>query len=185
VGVLKPWKGTIALDGEEVSGLEPGKLLRKGLTVVPQGRRVFPRMSVEENLEMGGYLLGRHALADRIEAIFSEFPLLRDRRRQLAGTMSGGEQTLLCIARSLLLRPKLLMLDEPSLGLAPKVINEIFRKLQDLNEGGVTLVLVEQNVKKALEVADYVYVLDLGQNRFDGPSSEVLSNKELVSLYIG
>ncbi len=185
VGAIRLWKGRIVLGGEEIAGLQPGNLLRKGVALVPQGRRVFPRMSVEENIEMGGYLLDGRTVADRLEKTYSEFPFLRDRRKQLAGTLSGGEQTLLCVARSLILEPKVLMLDEPSLGLAPKVMNDVFKKFISLNEAGVTMLIVEQNVKRALDIADYVYILDLGQNRFDGTSHDVLKNNELVNLYIG
>ena len=143
------------------------------------------RVLVEGNLEMGGYTLERGLLKDRLEGVYDEFPILRERRSQLAVTMSGGEQTMLCIARSLLLEPKIMMLDEPSLGLAPKIITSVYEKLHQLNEKGMTLVIVEQNVRKALSVADYVYVLDLGQNKFEGTSQQLLSKNDLVDLYVG
>jgi len=186
VGILKPTSGKIIFDGEDVTGLSTDVLLRKGLAYIPQGRVIFPYMSVEENLEMGAYVReSKEEVMDSLEKVYSMFPVLREKRKKKAGTLSGGEQQLLEIGMALMLNPKILLFDEPSLGLSPKVVNEVFEKIEELRKTGVTIMLIEQNARKALEVSDYGYVLELGRNRFEGPAKELLHNDEVKRLYLG
>jgi len=182
-GIIRARKGNVAFCGEDITDLRPDLILSRGIAISPQGRKIFPFMTVEENLEMGGYpIKEREELDRRKKEIYSEFPKLYDRRKQLAGSLSGGEQVLLCLARSLVMSPKMILLDEPSLGLAPNVREEVFQRILSTKK---TLLIIEQNVRKAISIADYVYVLDLGKNRFEGTSEEVLADQNLVNLYLG
>jgi branched-chain amino acid transport system ATP-binding protein len=186
VGFLRPTSGRVVFDGQDIAGLRPDQVLVRGLAYVPQGRIVFPQMTVLENLEMGAYIERdgtriRQAL-DRVCALF---PILGERRSQTAGTMSGGEQQMVAIGRALMTTPKLIMLDEPSLGLAPKFVTLIFDKLTEMKRAGFTLMVVEQNAARALAVADRGYVLELGRNRFEGTGEALLADPEVKRLYLG
>ncbi|MFQ5691788.1 MAG: ABC transporter ATP-binding protein, partial [Nitrospinota bacterium] len=169
MGFLRPEKGSVRFRGEVVTGLRAEEILRRGLAYVPQGRIVFRRMTVQENLEMGGYLeRDRKRFRECLERAWEFFPILYDRRGQMAGTLSGGEQQMLAIGRALMSSPRMILLDEPSLGLSPKYVTFIFDKIQELSRAGVTLMLVEQNAVRALAIAHRGYVLELGRNRFEG-----------------
>jgi branched-chain amino acid transport system ATP-binding protein len=186
VGFLTPRVGRVLFNGEEITGQRPDRVLRRGLAYVPQGRIVFPQMTVLENLQMGAYIeRDRARVAAALERVYALFPILAERRAQSAGTMSGGEQQMVAIARALMTTPKLILLDEPSLGLSPKFVTLIFDKLVAMREAGYTLMLVEQNAARALAVADRGYVLELGRNRFEGPGAELLADPEVKRLYLG
>ncbi|HET7342169.1 MAG TPA: ABC transporter ATP-binding protein [Methylomirabilota bacterium] len=186
VGFLRPRIGRVLFNGEEVTGLRPDLVLRRGLAYVPQGRIVFPQMSVLENLEMGAYIeRDRARIAAALERVYALFPVLAERRRQRAGTMSGGEQQMVAIARALMTAPRLIMLDEPSLGLSPKFVTLIFEKLVEMRQAGYTLMLVEQNAVRALGIADRGYVLELGRNRFEGAGAQLLADPDVKRLYLG
>ncbi len=186
VGLLHPKSGRVLFDGQDITGLLPYQVLRLGLAYVPQGRIVFPQMTVLENLEMGGYIETDPArLREALDRVYALFPILAERRHQKAGTMSGGEQQMVAIGRALMTTPKLLLLDEPSLGLSPKFVTLIFEKLKAMQQAGYTLMVVEQNAAKALSVADRGYVLELGQNRFEGTGQALLSDPDVKRLYLG
>lgn len=186
VGLLHPRSGRVLFDGGEITGFRPDQVLRLGLAYVPQGRIVFPQMTVLENLEMGGYIeTDRARLRQAIERVYALFPILGDRRKQKAGTMSGGEQQMVAIGRALMTAPRLILLDEPSLGLSPRLVTLIFDKLQEMKRAGYTLMVVEQNAAKALSVADRGYVLELGENRFEGSGQALLSDPDVKRLYLG
>jgi len=186
VGLLHPKAGRVLFDGQDITGLPPHQVLRLGLAYVPQGRIVFPRMTVLENLEMGAYIERDPArVREALERVYALFPILPERRYQKAGTMSGGEQQMVSIGRALMTAPKLILLDEPSLGLSPKFVTLIFEKLTEMKRGGYTMVVVEQNAAKALSVADRGYVLELGQNRFEGTGQALLDDPEVKRLYLG
>jgi branched-chain amino acid transport system ATP-binding protein len=186
-GILKPRAGNIIFDNEEVGGLRPDQALARGICFVPQDRTLFPEMTVRENLVMGGFLIrNRRALATRMDRVMDLFPILAERSSQMAQTMSGGEQQMLAMGRALMIQPKLMMIDEPSLGLAPQPTQQVFeiiRRLRD--EMDVTILLVEQNVRKGLEVADWAFVLDLGTKRFEGPADQILADSRIRDLYLG
>jgi len=185
-GSLPYMDGRIRFRGENIAGLKPHDILRLGICYVPQGRRVFPGMTVQENLEMGAYTLNDQALlAQRMDQVVALFPILAQRFRQLAYQLSGGEQQMLAIARALMLNPDLLMLDEPSLGLAPKMAALIFEKIQELNAAGVTVLLVEQQAKAALAIASRGYVLVLGETKLSDTAKNLLASEEVRALYIG
>lgn len=183
-GLLKPWEGSITFDGRDVSGTAPEKLVRLGLSYVPQVDNVFPNLTVEENLDMGGYIRNG-SLAEQKERVFELFPRLAERRKQRAGKMSGGERQMVAMGRALMLDPRLLMLDEPSAGLAPLLVDMIFDKIVEINRTGVAVLMVEQNAKKSLALADRGYVLATGQNQVDGPGRELLDDPEVARLYLG
>jgi ABC-type branched-subunit amino acid transport system ATPase component len=186
VGLLHPRTGVVRFNGEDITGLRPDLVLRRGLAYVPQGRIVFPQMTVLENLEMGAYI---ERDGERVRAalarVYRLFPVLDERRHQKAGTMSGGEQQMVAIGRALMTTPRLILLDEPSLGLSPKFVTLIFQKLVEMKEAGYTLMLVEQNATRALAIADRAYVLELGRNRFEGPGQRLLTDPEVKRLYLG
>jgi ABC-type branched-subunit amino acid transport system ATPase component len=186
VGLLRPTAGRIFFDGREITGLRPDQVLRLGLAYVPQGRIVFPQMTVLENLEMGGYIERDGArIREAVRRVYALFPILGERKSQKAGTMSGGEQQMVATARALMTTPKLILLDEPSLGLSPKFVTLIFEKLTEMKSAGYTLMVVEQNAAKALSVADREYVLELGRNRFEGTGQSLLADPEVKRLYLG
>ena len=186
VGFLRPRSGRVVFNGEEITGIRPDVVIQRGLAYVPQGRPVFPQMTVLENLEMGAYTVGEPArVAKALERAYELFPILFERRRQKAGTMSGGEQQMLAIGRALMTAPRLILLDEPSLGLAPKFVTLIFDKLMEMKRAGYTLMLVEQNAARALAVADRAYALELGRNRLEGPGTALLADPEVKRLYLG
>ncbi len=186
VGLLRPRAGTVRFKDQDITGLRPDLVLRRGLAYVPQGRIVFPQMTVLENLEMGAYIeRDRARVAAALERVCALFPVLAERRKQKAGTMSGGEQQMVAIARALMTTPSLILLDEPSLGLAPRFVALIFDKLAEMRGAGYTLMLVEQNATRALAIADRGYVLELGRNRFHGRGRELLEDPEVKRLYLG
>jgi branched-chain amino acid transport system ATP-binding protein len=186
VGFLRPTSGRVMFDGQDITGLRPDQVLQRGLAYVPQGRIVFPQMTVLENLEMGGYTeRDARKIQAALERVFALFPALAERRRQRAGTMSGGEQQMVAIGRALMTTPKLVLLDEPSLGLAPKFVAIIFDRLVEMKRAGYTLMVVEQNAARVLAVADRGYVLELGRNRFEGAGHTLLGDPEVKRLYLG
>lgn len=184
-GLLKPSAGKIIFKDEDITGLSPLHILKRGISYLPQGRAIFPLMTVQENLEMGAYTRRDTKINEDLAKIYDKFPILKERRNQLAGNLSGGEQQMLSLAMALLLSPTLMMLDEPSLGLSPQSMNMIFENIKSLNKEGITLLIVEQNAKKALQLADHAIVLELGRKRFEGTGQEVLNNPELKKLYLG
>ena len=186
-GLLTPSAGDIEFDGHRLNSLSPREIIRLGIAPVPEGRRIFKDLTVSENLRMGAYSRSdRAGIAQDQEMVLDLFPVLRERARQLGGSLSGGEQQMLTIARGLMARPRLLLLDEPSLGLAPLVIADIFRVLREINaEKGTTLLVVEQNVHVALQNADYAYVLQLGRVTIEGTARELQENREVVASYLG
>src|SRR5262245_25851099 len=186
MGFITHLGGEIVFDGRSLIGQRPDRILALGLGYVPQGRVVFSQMTVRENLEMGAYLeRDKAAIRASMDRVFALFPRLGERTRQLAGSLSGGEQQMLAMGRALMMRPKMLMLDEPSLGLSPRLVDEVFDKTVELTRGGLTVVLVEQNAARALEISDRGYVLELGKNRFEGPGHDLLGNPEVRKLYLG
>jgi len=189
-GLLAPTAGRVAVDGRDVTGRAPEALLRAGVALVPERRRIFGDLTVLDNLELGGYALPRGGdfasrLAAGVEAAYDRFPVLRQRSRQLAGTLSGGEQQMLAIGRALMTRPRLLLCDEPSLGLAPLVVQEIMRLLAVLRAAGTTILLVEQNARLALRFADRAYVLEVGRVALSGASADLLADDQLKAAYLG
>jgi neutral amino acid transport system ATP-binding protein len=182
-GLLPPRRGRVVLRGEDLAGLRPHSITRRGMSYVPQLDNVFESLSVEENLLMGA--LDRRTADDRMDAMYDLFPRLGERRKQAAGTMSGGERQMLAMARALMPEPGVLLLDEPSAGLAPAFVEAIFAKVEEINNHGVTIVMVEQNARRALGMSDRGYVLDLGQNRFEGPGKELLEDPKVAELYLG
>ncbi|HEX7003444.1 MAG TPA: ABC transporter ATP-binding protein [Trueperaceae bacterium] len=183
-GLLPVWRGSIRLRDEEISGLEPDRIVRKGMGLVPQVDNIFPSLTVEENLEMGAFVLDE-PLGPRKQRVFDLFPRLAERRRQRAGKMSGGERQMVAMGRALMLDPVLLLLDEPSAGLAPMLVDTIFERIKDINEAGVAILMVEQNARKSLELAHRGYVLANGENRVEGDSGMLLENPEVGQLYLG
>jgi ABC-type branched-subunit amino acid transport system ATPase component len=186
MGILKPSRGEITFDGQPIAGLRTDLVVHRGIGYVPQGRIVFKEMTVVENLEMGAYTVGDKAQIRRtMEQVFAIFPRLAERRKQTAGTMSGGEQQMLAMGRALMVQPRLILMDEPSLGLAPMFVELVFEKIQDLKRAGMTLLLVEQNAAKSLSTSDRGYVLELGRNRFTGSGSALLADERVRQLYLG
>ena len=178
--------GEMLYGGRSLVGARPDRILGLGLAYVPQGRVVFTQMTVRENLEMGAYLERDKAkIEDAMDYVFTLFPRLGERRRQLAGSMSGGEQQMLAMGRGLMMRPKMMMLDEPSLGLSPRLVDEVFDTTMAMAQGGLTVMLVEQNAARALEISDRGYVLELGRNRFEGTGRELLDNPDVRTMYLG
>jgi branched-chain amino acid transport system ATP-binding protein len=185
-GLLKPRGGRITYKGETISGLRPDQVMQRGICYVPSDRSLFPDMTVRENLRMGGYILGNSRLVEkRVEQMFTLYPILKEKSSQMAKTLSGGQQQLAAIARTMILEPDLIMLDEPSLGLAPKVVQQIFGTIAQLREKGLTIIQVEQNARKGLQNADQGVVLDLGTNSFERPADEVLQDPRVQELYLG
>ncbi len=189
-GLIKPSSGSIIYDGREIAGEDPARIVRMGISQVPEGRLVFRPMTVEENLLLGSYhrysLRNRSAVREDMERVYSVFPVLKQRKKQLAGTLSGGEQQMLAIGRALMARPRVLLLDEPSMGLAPNIIREIFRYIVDLQrEYGLTVLLVEQNARSALRISGRGYVIETGRIVLEGTSEELLSNRDVQRAYLG
>jgi len=185
--LLRPASGEILFHGEPIHRKTPREIVALGIVQVPEGRRLFPRMSVRENLEVGAYLRSdsKGALQQEMERIFEHFPILRERRRQEAGSMSGGEQQMLAIGRGLMAKPALLLLDEPSLGLAPLMVEEMAKIIGEINRSGVTILLVEQNAEMALSVAHHGFVLETGRITLHGPASDLLASETIREAYLG
>lgn len=185
-GLLPIREGEIRFKGERIDGLRPDQILRKGICFVPQERALFPKMTVRENLRMGGYILDdRSVLEARMEKVLDTFPILRERAQQHAGTMSGGQQQMLAIARAMIIEPAVVMLDEPSLGLAPQIVRQMFDIVTMLVAEGMTVMIVEQNAIVGLKHADWGSVLDLGRTLFEGPAAEILEDPRIQELYLG
>jgi neutral amino acid transport system ATP-binding protein len=183
-GLLTPSRGSIVFQGKSIAGLKSNQIVKRGLCYVPQISNVFPSLSVEENLEMGAFL-SNASLKPLKQRIFDMFPVLFNRRSQRAGTLSGGERQMLAMGRSLMLEPSLLLLDEPSAALSPLLVNEVFSRIQQINDMGTAIALVEQNARKALAMADRGYVLDTGRDRFEGPGPTLLDDPKVGELYLG
>ena len=186
IGLVKVKSGSVEYNGDKLTGLNSQQIVSKGLTLVPEGRRVFPNLTVLENLRIGAYMRkDEDGIAADIKRIYEIFPRLEERNWQMAGTLSGGEQQMLALGRALMSRPKLMMMDEPSLGLAPLVIKEIFNIIRSINENGTTVLLVEQNANMALKVAHHAYVLETGRIMMEGSGKELLENEEIKEAYLG
>ena len=183
-GLVKPVEGTVSFNDENITGTDTSNIIAKGITLVPEGRRVFPDMTVLDNIKIGAYLRN-DSLDKDIEHMYSLFPRLKERKWQLAGTLSGGEQQMLALARALMSKPKLLMMDEPSLGLAPLIVKGIFEIIKEINKSGVTVLLIEQNANMALKASDYAYVLETGRLSMEGSGEELLSNEAIREAYLG
>ena len=183
-GLVKPAHGRIHLQGEDITALSPDRIVSKGITLVPEGRHVFPDLTVLENLTLGAYLR-RDSLDDDLNWVYELFPRLKERSWQAAGTLSGGEQQMLAVGRALMSRPKIIMMDEPSLGLAPIVVKGIFDIIKEINRQGVTVLLIEQNANMALRIADVAYVLETGKLTLSGSGKELLNNEQVKKAYLG
>ena len=185
-GLLRPRSGSIRFKGQEISRLRPDQIVGLGISQVPEGRRVFPDLSVMENLEMGGYLRkDKKAVARDIDVVFDRLPRLRERTRQMAGTLSGGEQQMLVIGRALMSRPELLIMDEPSMGLAPLLVKDIFEVIQEINHQGTTILLVEQNARLALSIAHKAYVMETGEIVLSGLPEQLINSEDVKKAYLG
>ena len=184
-GQLRTRTGSITFMNENISRLDPYKIARKGLVQVPEGRKIFQKLSVEENLFIGGYTRERAEIEATMNDVYQRFPRLKERRRQVAGTLSGGEQQMLAIGRALMSKPRLIMLDEPSMGLAPLLVSQIFSIIRELKDTGVTILLVEQNARMALRIADRAYVLETGRVKLSDSADALLNNDEVQKAYLG
>ena len=184
-GLLKPKTGTVTFEGKVISGITANRIVPLGMALCPEGRRIFQHMTVRENLEMGGYSRPKSEIEDSIEQVFKRFPRLKERRKQIAGTLSGGEQQMLAMSRALMSKPKLMMLDEPSMGLAPILVDQIFDIIKELHASGTTILLVEQNARKALQIADRAYVLETGSITLSGTGAELASSEDVKKAYLG
>lgn len=186
IGLVKPDKGSVTYGDKELIGLNSQQIVENGITLVPEGRRVFPNLTVLENLQIGAYLRSdKDGIAKDISWIYDLFPRLEERSWQMAGTLSGGEQQMLAVGRALMSRPKVLMMDEPSLGLAPLIIKDIFKIIEEINRQGMTVLLIEQNANMALKIADIAYVLETGRITMTGSGRELLENSEIKAAYLG
>jgi len=185
MGLIKPDSGQILFKGQHISGMATHKIVSTGLSLVPEGRNILARMTVLENLEMGACQRKDNEVRDDMKRIFRRFPILEERKEQLGGTLSGGQQQMLAIGRALMARPELLLLDEPSMGLAPLVVADIFKVIQEINQEGTTILLVEQNVRQALKIAQYAYVLETGKMILHGPAKDIANNPRVMEAYLG
>lgn len=183
-GLVKPAAGSISFRGDNITGLGPTAIVKRGITLVPEGRRIFPNLTVLENLKMGAYLRNDDISAD-LQWVYDLFPRLKERTWQAGGTLSGGEQQMLAVGRALMSKPKMIMMDEPSLGLAPIVVKDIFEIIRKINNQGVTVLLIEQNANMALKTAHYAYVLETGRITMSGPGKELLVNENVRKAYLG
>lgn len=184
-GILKPESGRIIFQGREIRGLPVHVIVSLGISLVPEGRQILSKMTVLENLEMGAYQRKDGQVKEDLRAVFTRFPVLEERKGQLGGTLSGGQQQMLAIGRALMAKPKLLLLDEPSMGLAPLVVADIFKVIREINREGTTVLLVEQNVRQALKIANYAYVLETGKIVYHGTADEVAANPRVKEAYLG
>ena len=184
-GLLRPRSGSITFDGKNLASIPANKTVSLGMALCPEGRRIFQQMTVRENLEMGGFTRPKAEILVSMEEMFSRFPRLKEREKQIAGTLSGGEQQMLAIARAMMSKPRLLMLDEPSMGLAPILVEQIFSIIKELHQAGVTILLVEQNAQMALSIADRAYVLETGKVSKAGPADDLLHDDDVRKAYLG
>jgi len=184
-GLLKPRMGTIAFKGEMVEGTAANKMVYKGMSLCPEGRRIFQQMSVRDNLIMGGYSRPNEELEESMERVFGFFPRLKEREKQIAGTLSGGEQQMLAMGRALMSKPRLMMLDEPSMGLAPILVEQIFEIIVNMNQAGTTILLVEQNAQMALSVANRAYVMETGRISMEGDAAQLMNDDNVRKAYLG
>lgn len=186
-GLHKATSGSVTLEGHDLVKTEPSKIISLGMAHVPEGRHVFAQMTVEENLEMGAFIFSKDkaGIQSSIKEVYERFPRLRERRRQLAGTLSGGEQQMLAVGRALMAKPKILLMDEPSMGLSPLLVKEIFKIIEEVHKQGITILLVEQNAKMALSIADKAYVLETGHIKMSGDAKELMSNDDVRKAYLG
>jgi branched-chain amino acid transport system ATP-binding protein len=185
-GLIKAQEGHIYFMGDEITNIPAHKIVQMGITHVPEGRRIFPDLTVRENLELGAWTLKDPKLKkEKLEQVFELFPRLKERQKQMGGTLSGGEQQMLAVGRALMTESQLILLDEPSMGLAPMLVEEIFKVLKQINEEGKTILLVEQNAEMALQLADYAYVLEVGEITMEGPAKEILENPKVKEAYLG
>ena len=187
-GILKPSSGSIQFEGKTINGIPPHRIVKMGISQVPEGRRIFPKLTVKENLEMGAYTkfkVQSLKFKVQLDKIYELFPVLKERHKQLGGTLSGGEQQMLAIGRALMPSPKLLLLDEPSLGLAPIIVSKIFKTIKEVNREGVTVLLVEQNARAALKLSNRGYVLENGKIILEGKGEDLLSNEQVKKAYLG
>jgi ABC-type branched-subunit amino acid transport system ATPase component len=185
IGLLVPWRGAVTLRGEDVTGSKPHRIVGRGVGYVAQRDNVFPSLTVDENLELGGIARRAGRRGEGSDAMFELFPRLAERRQQAAGTLSGGERQMLALARALVAEPDVLLLDEPSAGLSPVAVDLIFEKIAEINAGGIAVLMVEQNARRALEMSDRGYVLDTGRTRFEGPGKVLVQDPKVVDLYLG
>jgi len=185
MGLVKKTSGKVVYKEQDITDWKTKEIVRQGLVLTPEGRRVFPDMSVKENLMLGAYLRKDKEISKDLDWVYDLFPRLKEREWQVAGTLSGGEQHMLAVGRSLMSKPELLMMDEPSLGLAPIVVKSIFEIIKEINRSGVNVLLIEQNAKAALEISDYAYVLETGSVVLEGPGSELITNDQVRSAYLG
>jgi branched-chain amino acid transport system ATP-binding protein len=184
-GIYRNARGTIRFAGRDIINLSPHEIVALGVSQAPEGRHIFPTMTIAENLRVGGGARAQSAMAEDMEHVFSLFPVLRERFRQKAGSLSGGEQQMLCIGRAMMARPRLLLLDEPSLGLAPKMVQLIFDLIGRIREGGTSILLVEQNARAALRISDYAYVMEGGRTVLEGPAAEIAQERRVAEAYLG
>jgi len=184
-GLLRPRTGQIVLEGQPIHELPPHEIVSRGVAHAPEGRKIFNRLTVIENLEMGAYLRADHVIGEDMERVFTLFPRLKERRGQVAGTLSGGEQQMLAIGRALMARPRILLLDEPSMGLAPILVEQIFQTVEDINRQGTTILLVEQNAAMALSISHRAYVLETGSIALQGPATELQEHPDIKRAYLG
>lgn len=186
MGIMKPIAGDILFKGESIAGMKTHNIVKKGVVLVPEGRQILQNMSVCENLEMGAYQRkDPEGIKEDLSKVFERFPRLFERQNQFGGTLSGGEQQMLAIGRAVMAKPEVMLLDEPSMGLAPLVVQQIFDVIRDINKMGTTVLLVEQNARKALQIADYAYVMETGRIVMEGPAQEVASNPDVMAAYLG
>lgn len=184
-GLLKPREGSVLFDGKNITGLPANRLVPRGMALCPEGRRIFLQMTVQENLEMGGYTRPAAEIESSLANVYHHFPRLKERFKQVAGTLSGGEQQMLAMGRALMSKPSLMMLDEPSMGLAPILVEQIFAIIKELHKAGVTILLVEQNAQMALSIADRAYVLETGRIKMEGPADDLMNNDDVRKAYLG
>ena len=186
MGIMKPIAGDVLFKGESIAGMKTHNIVKKGVVLVPEGRQILQNMSVRENLEMGAYQRkDPEGIKEDLSKVFERFPRLFERQNQFGGTLSGGEQQMLAIGRAVMTKPEVMLLDEPSMGLAPLVVQQIFDVIKDINKMGTTVLLVEQNARKALQIADYAYVMETGRIVMEGPAQEVANNPDVMAAYLG
>lgn len=185
-GLVTAAEGDILLEAVPITNQQPSNINRRGVIQSPEGRQIFPELTVEENLKIGAFTVrDKNEIKRNYERVYRYFPILQDRKKQIAGTLSGGEQQMLAIARALMASPQVLLLDEPSLGLAPLIVKDIFKIIKEINAEGTTVLIVEQNALQTLKIADYAYVLEVGEVSMEGPASELIQNKKLIEAYLG